>query len=648
MEEALKDEPDRKKDVGDMKIIPGVTPTPTLDMEAEDVASVAKPKGAPAPKPGAAAPSPKKARPKETKRKKTPLSSPKPKLPKRSKPVPTKAKASGGTNLLLWGGGAVGLVVVVLAVLALAGVFGGSRPEPEVPPELTEAQKRELAFDQAWTEAVKIREEAERRGTPGAWEEVLQEARSALAIKETPEAKELACLAKTHRDWLLAKEAKAAGKLEEALRLANASKAHGASPEGLAEYVEGLLAKKSRLDEETRRKKEYESCLSRAEAEEARGDEADLDAALSLWKQALENADSGEDQREAEARIEDLTVLIEFKKAVARARSAEAEGEFGEALRASKRALESKPDDPKAEALRERLEYKAGGFPALVVVLIASGIQDPGLGLGDPGEKDLPQIREKIRSGGFLVGRVKTMWSRKPAMWMGEFLTGVSFNGIGASEGTYRFKIQNLLELFALRSKAEPEGIWLIARDGFEPIDYAPSEGKAFTWVSGRMLKALEEGKQEGGPHAIRLVEAVRADGAGIPLDSDAFLTALGVRLLRNPEHTPRLAVFRLGGAGEADAKARLARDDKASARLWEAFQSNPYYARFGSFVVVAENGGAVLRGPAIREGAALKPAYLNQFLATFGKLLGYEPGEFLKASTGKPKDTPIQEAFGE
>jgi hypothetical protein len=104
--------------------------------------------------------------------------------------------------------------------------------------------------------------------------------------------------------------------------------------------------------------------------------------------------------------------------------------------------------------------------------------------------------------------------------------------------------------------------------------------------------------------------------------------------------------VFRPPPASAKDADEILARDDETCARLWSAFRSNPYYARFGTFAVVAQNGGALLRGPAIAEGTASKPAYLNQFLATFGKILGFDPGTFLAPSSGKPKDLPVAGAF--
>jgi hypothetical protein len=151
----------------------------------------------------------------------------------------------------------------------------------------------------------------------------------------------------------------------------------------------------------------------------------------------------------------------------------------------------------------------------------------------------------------------------------------------------------------------------------------------------------------------------VVAQHGGQLTDSDAFILRLGVSLLKDPVMAPRLAIFRFGGIPgihqmkDLGEKKRLMAlkmrdDDEACFNLWRAFRANPYYKRFGTFIVVNEYTGAVVVGPKAKIGTVSKSYYLNQFLPTIAKLLGYDIGQFIQPSRGNPKNRPIKELFEE
>jgi len=367
---------------------------------------------------------------------------------------------------------------------------------------------------------------------------------------------------------------------------------------------------------------------------------------------------------------------------------------------------EAAQGDEKRKKIKETLKKLAAGCevpspniePSVVVVIIGGNVTDSMIGFKDPKKSDIPCIWNEIRPFGCFVPVTKSMWGGKRTLWMGEFLTGMSLNGITPDGPVFKFKVPTVCDLFRKASGVAARDSWIVTRGDehniiYDYLEFDPQFEDRFkpTAITGAKLRAIDGyvqdhilSRRKEGKHPFEIqrtlpttltpeklhldvdfdnievrkfVRNVVAEHGGGITDSDAFILRLGVRLLQNPVMAPRLAIFHFGGipgiaqmGNLREKKAIMANkmrdDDRACLNLWRAFRSNPYYMNFGTFVVVSEYTGAVFVGPKIQPGTASKPYYLNQFVATLGVLLGFEAKKFLAPSRGNPKDKPIKEIF--
>ncbi len=289
--------------------------------------------------------------------------------------VRTPAPAASRTPLYIGAGAAALVVVVLIAVLAFRDTSPGGAPSPETdpapeagnePPEEKkpgETLSMMEAYDRAWEAAEQARRKADRFDDAGTWDAVVEAASRARDIGDTLEARALETLATARRDFALARNAEADGKLDEALELAEKALESEADVPGLATYAKALAARLDALRVQKAREKRIADLTKRAREHEAKGSLPDLEKAVSLWADVLAATVNEEDRRVIGERIDALSRRIEYAQAMARGREAEAAGHPGEAAKAYREALSVRPGDEKAARALERIEEAAAPGP---------------------------------------------------------------------------------------------------------------------------------------------------------------------------------------------------------------------------------------------------------------------------------------------
>lgn len=149
--------------------------------------------------------------------------------------------------------------------------------------------ERERQYTEAIAEATARKTRAGVTGTSADWQAaVLAAGRAEGAATDDARKRESALLhevAQREYHWSLAREAEAAGKIEDAIRMAEQASRLGPEPEPLAKYRTALAAKKKDLETRAQRKAEFDRALLRARQE------PDPVKARAEWLRGLELAD---------------------------------------------------------------------------------------------------------------------------------------------------------------------------------------------------------------------------------------------------------------------------------------------------------------------------------------------------------------------
>ena len=216
--------------------------------------------------------------------------------------------------------------------------------DPRIAPiraRLEKKMKRVKTWEAALAKAEDVRETAERRDTPQAWQSVIDacEAIDELAFTEALREKtgELKSIALQRRDWAKARLLEAKEDFEGALRLIEQAIAARPPTPKLTAYKAAVEKKK--------RKREFNLITAAAR------NEVDPKKAVELWKQAEALADGPKDVEEVKRKLDELLPKVDM---------AVRDKRFADAMKMAETALAAGDLDAAEKAYREAQKLKGG------------------------------------------------------------------------------------------------------------------------------------------------------------------------------------------------------------------------------------------------------------------------------------------------
>jgi formylglycine-generating enzyme required for sulfatase activity len=156
----------------------------------------------------------------------------------------------------------------------------------------------------------------------------------------------------------LARQLEKKREFAEAIRLARLAGKHGGGGRGLRENIARLEADLKKHERLNNRKAKYETRVKEAEAEQAKGPECDLKAALALWQEAYLFAPGRAEKEKAKKQVQALETEIAKREAEAEIdrRRAETRRKLRAALKGAKEAFDAGELDRAERLFRSALK----------------------------------------------------------------------------------------------------------------------------------------------------------------------------------------------------------------------------------------------------------------------------------------------------